>query len=814
MNIHMNIHQLTLTRRIKTWQFVNLKRQFSLSCQLIFAKSAIPMMTCFMAGGLLTGCNDDSDTATTTLSTPPSLAASNPPPWMEILAPDAKDTFVADLSAVRVTPLNPYGEDQATLTVSKSGAKNLTLTATGEGCGNLSVSPHQMVGDTLSLTDQVGKAGQCDLTTIINFQDGHSETVKSFFVVTPTQLLMLSAVQVRGASYTPRSLSPPRLLVAETPAFDVAGPKTLVYGGTARLELILKNPQLINKVRNVRVGFRDTPGYFVQPAKLEAGKIVVELQVSQHFADLLRGGLRQDLKSVPITILIQLEDLAGLLSEIFEFVLTVIEVGTGDVQVSLSWDTETDVDLHVIEPGGGEIYFENKESPTGGRLNFDSNAGCPPEGDNNENIAWPTGPAPRGEYIVRVNYFNNCDGQSANYTVTIHYCGNIETYSGSFTPTEAHGGGKDAGTEIIRFSNHCQADYRVSGRATYEDLPVTDEGLLGIAKILPIRLATVQVRRQTDDVILTAGHTDEDGRFDLRFQNSGPPGYYVTVLAEQDNEQVKQRVVNGNDQVHSARSDGIIDEKQQPVKQDLRILAKQTDSAPAFNIFDQGLLAATLVRERHGNLPHRLTWVWENGIPQSCGSCYSPAHQTIYIGSEPTDRDEYDDVVILHEYGHFYADSGYTRVDPPNTGHHSSQQQIPPTFAWSEGAASFFAVWARGTPVYIDSNAYGVGNRLDYLQLDPRIPLHTNDNTPQGNLSEALLPGIMWQLAQLNQGGVFAGSHYLTTPSFQDRGFQGADLVDFLDGWFCRDFGERNEVKAVLDSYQFPYDFANVRSCL
>ena len=35
-----------------------------------------------------------------------------------------------------------------------------------------------------------------------------------------------------------------------------------------------------------------------------------------------------------------------------------IELGQGDIQITLTWDTQTDVDLHVVEPSGEEIFFE------------------------------------------------------------------------------------------------------------------------------------------------------------------------------------------------------------------------------------------------------------------------------------------------------------------------------------------------------------------------------------------------------------------------------------------------------------------------
>jgi hypothetical protein len=53
-----------------------------------------------------------------------------------------------------------------------------------------------------------------------------------------------------------------------------------------------------------------------------------------------------------------------------------LNLGTGDVQVTLLWADGNDLDLHVIDPSGAEIYFTNAQSPTGGTLDHDDTAGC------------------------------------------------------------------------------------------------------------------------------------------------------------------------------------------------------------------------------------------------------------------------------------------------------------------------------------------------------------------------------------------------------------------------------------------------------
>jgi hypothetical protein len=95
-----------------------------------------------------------------------------------------------------------------------------------------------------------------------------------------------------------------------------------------------------------------------------------------------------------------------------------IELGTGDVQVTLRWSSPADVDLHVTEPDGSEISYQNTgPTSTGGELDVDSNVGCNQEASV-ENVFWPVGQAPSGTYTIEVVGYQVDDCGSGSYTVT------------------------------------------------------------------------------------------------------------------------------------------------------------------------------------------------------------------------------------------------------------------------------------------------------------------------------------------------------------------------------------------------------------
>lgn len=118
------------------------------------------------------------------------------------------------------------------------------------------------------------------------------------------------------------------------------------------------------------------------------------------------------------------------------------DTGTGDVQLTLEWESAADLDLAVAEPDGTETYFGNPgPSPSGGELDVDSNIGC--EDDDGvpgavENIFWPTGDAPSGTYTVKVTGYTvgGADCGSGDYTLTITVAGEERTEQGSVADDE------------------------------------------------------------------------------------------------------------------------------------------------------------------------------------------------------------------------------------------------------------------------------------------------------------------------------------------------------------------------------------------
>jgi hypothetical protein len=119
-------------------------------------------------------------------------------------------------------------------------------------------------------------------------------------------------------------------------------------------------------------------------------------------------------------------------------------VGSGSLQLALTWNTTSDVDLHVILPDGKHAYYNNKlikntNGDTLAHLDKDANVNC--GNVSNENMYFRT--LLNGYYLVYVRLYTNCSRSGASFTVTATAGGQIldnrylDDTRGSFPATAA-----------------------------------------------------------------------------------------------------------------------------------------------------------------------------------------------------------------------------------------------------------------------------------------------------------------------------------------------------------------------------------------
>ncbi|MDA0268163.1 MAG: pre-peptidase C-terminal domain-containing protein, partial [Cyanobacteria bacterium] len=112
-------------------------------------------------------------------------------------------------------------------------------------------------------------------------------------------------------------------------------------------------------------------------------------------------------------------------------------LGTGDLQITLSWNSIDDLDLVVMDPEGNLVSFETPRIASGGQLDVDANSLC--QGVTSrpvENVFWPNG-APGGEYQVFVSLYSRCANSQGPipFTLTMNVQGTVETFDGTVDET-------------------------------------------------------------------------------------------------------------------------------------------------------------------------------------------------------------------------------------------------------------------------------------------------------------------------------------------------------------------------------------------
>jgi hypothetical protein len=301
------------------------------------------------------------------------------------------------------------------------------------------------------------------------------------------------------------------------------------------------------------------------------------------------------------------------------------------------------------------------------------------------------------------------------------------------------GGGVNSCTSFTSPGTGDGAPFTLNGSVAYQDLTQNASGFTGGSTLQAVRQAAVQVVRCSDSAVLGSDTSAGNGAFSVTASNTGPLGVYVRVLAQVDSTNFDVTVRDQTAGALYALRSTAFDERSPPA---LNLSASSADIGAVFNILDQALIAVAYVDAAVALAAPLtpLTMVWEADTTNTTAFFPSPTAPKIEVLDQPgaafPDTDGYDDMVILHELGHYLADQ-LSRDDSPGGTHSAGSTDQDARLSWSEGWGDFFSGAAAGNPDYVDTFAP--------VPAGGALQLNLEDSTASGGAtSEAGVARALW----------------------------------------------------------------------
>ena len=208
------------------------------------------------------------------------------------------------------------------------------------------------------------------------------------------------------------------------PAISVSGSSTIIAGGAFFLDVVPASGAALDTLLVSVAG--ESSGYYEMDLEAAASSYRL-VGLVPHDLDQTRSDL-----ALCVTAVYAI-DRAGAATC---HNLTIADVYSGDVQVTLSWDADSDLDLEVLGPGGA--LLDRGTLSRGADRVTDANANCDDLHDaggddlRNEYVAWSAGSALPGTYTVQVNYRSSCGVPETDYVLRVSRGGTVSEVSGTF----------------------------------------------------------------------------------------------------------------------------------------------------------------------------------------------------------------------------------------------------------------------------------------------------------------------------------------------------------------------------------------------
>ena len=497
-----------------------------------------------------------------------------------------------------------------------------------------------------------------------------------------------------------------------------------------------------------------------------------------------------------ISMLIRIRDMAGGYGEI-ERITTVTSVSySGTFHVRLTWNREADLDLHVVDPHNDEIYYGQRASTEQvGFLDLDSNGNCTIDHRKMENIYFEL--ADSGEYIIRVDLYSACSvTTSITYEVWVEGCDMSQSLSGSFSPSQADLGGLGSGKEVIRFNTNCM-EHLVSGTVSYQTPDSRANPLGSIVRVV-----------DSSGAIYGTSQVELDISSSIRGIYSVPyhldninTHLYVEFLSSNN----KIEVTDHEGQTHAYRSGFRPSTSRKEVVNAYILLSY---SSGAYNIMITLTRMLPLYLAYGGktsDYPRKANWEYRKYAKGTDFAISYFEDGMISIGGNEMDPDEWDESVMLHEFGHLILDR--TGAVITGGGSHDGSP-ISPNFAFSEGYPTYLGQKIIGSLIYCDGWCQDLSD-LEILTLGTTA----YDDGSYGYISELVVASAAYrmdfevELGNMMTNSLTDSSKLLKESNYDKLGTTSAvDFSDMVRMVVCPlGVTKKNKANKLLNEYNLPW---------
>jgi hypothetical protein len=286
-----------------------------------------------------------------------------------------------------------------------------------------------------------------------------------------------------------------------------------------------------------------------------------------------------------------------------------------------------------------------------------------------------------------------------------------------------------------------QANWVASGTFLYEDRELDQTGFTGVISQKPIRFADLDI--YDGKKTIATGKTDANGAFSISVIDSSVRTVKVRVFTKTNSTaDLFVKVTNQSNSVYAGVSANVVNHSPNVNVNFGTMVATVGGGGEVFNIFDQAVYGADYVKVLKGTRPSQLVtlkWAINGGVGVSYTS-----------GSTVTLRDTagYDDMPILHEWGH-YVMNNYSKQTSPGGTHYLSGCDEDLRLSFDEGRASSFGLSVRryyGMPlcnVYVKTDGgSGPGHMVNWYDLEDATQYPCT-----GDTSEVAVSRTIWDIS-------------------------------------------------------------------